>query len=252
MPTDLTELVAYLDGYLRVAEVPDSPNALNGLQVENSGKVSRVAAAVDACQATIDRAVDAGCDFMLVHHGLFWGGPEPITGRHARRIRRLIEGDIALYSAHIPLDVHPEVGNNAVLARTLGLDDTAPFGDYKGTLIGVIGTTDASLKELVDRIRAELGSEPHVIAAGPERVGRVGVITGGAGNMIREARDAGADTFVSGEGPHHSHFDAEEWGLNVIYAGHYATETVGVKALARHIEGRFGLGWQFIDHPTGL
>lgn len=252
MPTDLAALVAYLNSYLRVAEVPDSPNALNGLQVENSGTVAQVAAAVDACQTTIDRAVDVGADLMLVHHGLFWGGPEPITGRHARRIRRLIEGDTALYSAHLPLDMHPEVGNNAVLANALGLRDTAPFGDHQGTLIGVIGTIDVRLDELVGALRAELGSEPHVIAAGPERVQRVGVITGGAGDMIRQAWDAGADTFVSGEGSHHTHFDAEEWGLNVVYAGHYATETVGVKALAQHIENRFGLPWEFIDHPTGL
>jgi dinuclear metal center YbgI/SA1388 family protein len=252
MPVALSEVVTYLDDYLRVGEVPDASYALNGLQVENRGTVGRVAAAVDACQATIDAAADQSAGLLLVHHGLFWSGLEPLTGRHARRVRRLLEGDVALYAAHLPLDVHPEVGNNAVLARSLGLEDLSRFGDYRGEAIGVLGSADLSVSQLVGRLQEILGVDPHVIAAGPDRVARVGVITGGAGDMIRQAKDAGADTFLSGEGTHHTHFDAEEWGLNVIYAGHYATETVGVKALAQHLQNRFGLPWQFVDHPTGL
>ena len=252
MPTSLTDITAYLDRYLRIAEVADEANALNGLQVDNSGLVSRIAVAVDACQATIDRAAELGADMMLVHHGLFWGGLEPLTGRHGRRMRTLIERGIALYSAHIPLDLHPEVGNNVELARMMGIQELEWFGDYKGAAIGVVGCLDLAREELVDSIRKHLGGAPHVIGAGPDRVSRVGVITGGGGSMIRQARDAGVDTYITGEGAHHTHFDAEEWGLNVIYAGHYATETVGVKALAAHLEERFGLRWEFVDHPTGL
>ena len=252
MPISLADITAYLDRYLRISEVADEVNALNGLQVDNSGQVSRIAAAVDACQATIDQAAELEADMMLVHHGLFWGGLEPLTGRHGRRMRRLIERGIALYSAHIPLDLHPEVGNNVELARMIGMQELEWFGDYKGAAIGVAGCLDLARGDLVDRIREHLGGAPHVIAAGPDRVSRVGVITGGGGSMIRQARDAGVDTYITGEGAHHTHFDAEEWGLNVIYAGHYATETVGVKALAAHLEERFGLRWEFVDHPTGL
>lgn len=252
MPTELAAVTSYLDTYLRIREIPDAPNALNGMQVENSGTVARVAAAVDACQATIDAAADRGANLLLVHHGLFWAGLEPVTGRHARRLRRLLTSDIALYAAHVPLDCHPEVGNNVVLARMLGLESLSRFGDYHGTAIGIAGRLDVPRQELVERLRACLGVEPHLIAAGPESVQRVGIITGGGGGEIRQARDAGVDTYVTGEGAHHTHFDAEEWSLNVVYAGHYATETVGVKALAGHLEQRFGLPWEFIDHPTGL
>jgi dinuclear metal center YbgI/SA1388 family protein len=248
----LTELTSYLDGYLRIAEVEDDPGALNGLQVENSGSVGKLVAAVDACQVTIDAAAERGADLMLVHHGLFWGPTQPLTGRHGRRLRKLVQHDIALYSGHLPLDLHPEVGNNAVLARMLGLSATEPFGEYNGQTIGVAGTSDLSRDGLVERIKENLGVTPHVIPAGPEGVRRVGVVSGGAGKMIGQAADAGLDTFITGEGAHHSHFDAEEWGVNVIFAGHYATETVGVRALAAHLEERFGLPWEFVDHPTGL
>ncbi len=251
MPS-LKELTEYLDHYLRVAEVDDSPEALNGLQVANAGQVTRLAVAVDACQATVDQAAKCGADFMVVHHGLFWGGLQPLTGRHGRRVRSLIEHGIALYGAHLPLDVHPEIGNNAVLARTLGVEDWEWFGDYRGQAIGVAGRLAMDRGTLVAKIQDALGTTARLIATGPEVVQRVGVVTGAAGDMIAQARDAGCDTFITGEGPHHSYFDAEEWGLNVIYAGHYATETVGVKTLGEHLALRFGLPWEFLDHPTGL
>jgi len=252
MTADLSEVTSYLDEYLRVAEVVDSDRALNGLQLENAGAVSRIAAAVDVCQVTIDRAADVGADLLLVHHGLFWGGLEPLTGRHGRRVRSMLERGIALYSVHLPLDLHPVVGNNAVLARLLGVEDAVWFGDHRGQPLGMAGKLDSSLLELVASVEDLLGITPHVIAAGPERVSRVGVVTGQGGSYMKQVVDAGLDTFVTGEGTHHTHFDAEEWGLNVVYAGHYATETVGVKALARHLEVIFGLPWDFIDHPTGL
>ena len=248
----LNELVEYLDTYLVVADTPDGPGALNGLQVENSGSVSRIGAGVDACQATIDAAASTGVDLLLVHHGLLWGDVQPITGRHWLRLRKLIAHDVAVYSAHIPLDCHPEVGNNALLAAKLGVENQRPFGDYHGTFIGLVGELTMSRDSFIELIAQVLGVEPHVIATGPADVRRVGVVTGGGGSMIRQARDAGIDTFVTGEGGHHAYFDAEEWGVNVVYGGHYATETFGVKALAAHIEKKFGIPWEFIDHPTGL
>ncbi len=249
--TDLKPLVAYLNQFLRVSEILD-PGAMNGLQVEAEGPIGRIAAAVDACQATVDAAAALNANLLLVHHGMFWGDAQPVTGRHHRRLKRLFDNDIALYSAHIPLDCHPQVGNNAVLVARLGIGDVGPFGDYHGTAIGLMGTLATSRDELVNQLSDILGSAAQVIAGGPSSVQKIGVVTGGAGSMIGQARDAGIDTFITGEGNHHTYFDAEEWGINVIYGGHYATETFGVKALAAHVEEKFGIPWAFIDHPTGL
>jgi dinuclear metal center YbgI/SA1388 family protein len=260
----LGEIAHYLDGYLRVNEVPDEPNAVNGLQVENSGAVGRIVAAVDASLETIahtsagDRTSRGGSivpALLLVHHGLFWDGNLPLTGRRLRRVRALLEQDTALYSAHIPLDVHPEVGNNVVLSSRLGLAAGGWFGSYRGTPIGVWGEAPPPLREraaLAARLQELLGAAAHLIPGGPAEVHRVGVITGGAGNMIGAAREAGLDTFITGEGAHHTYFDAVEWGINVIYAGHYATEQLGVQALAAHVAARFSLPWEFHHHPTGL
>ncbi len=248
----IDDAVTYLNTYLRVPEVPDDPRALNGLQVANSGRLQLIAAAVDACQASIDAAAARNAGMLLVHHGLFWSGLEPLTGRHGRRVSKLIRSDLALYAAHIPLDCHPEVGNNAVLARSLGLRDIVPFGEYEGVRIGMMGRLSLPRDQLVASLQRLLGADPRLIATGPERVDRVAIVTGAGASHIGEARGAGADTLITGEGPHHSYFDAEEWGLNVVYAGHYATETVGVKALAAHLSDRFGVPWEFLDHPTGL
>src|SRR6266705_1604118 len=249
---NLAELVAYLDGYLRVAAVPDAPEALNGLQVENSGTVTRIAAAVDLCEATVRMAVERQADLMLVHHGLFWGGLKPLTGPAYRRVAGLLQHNIALYSAHLPLDLHPDVGNNAVLARQLGVSLRGEFGEEYGVRIGRWGEVDVSRHALERRLATLMGSAPRLMAFGPERVQRVGIVTGAAGSMIAQAAGAGLDTFVTGEGPHHTFFDAEELKVNVFYAGHYATETVGVKALAEHLHARFYLPCTFLDHPTGL
>jgi dinuclear metal center YbgI/SA1388 family protein len=248
----LSEMVEYLDAYLRIGDVPDAPGALNGLQVENGGRVSRVAAAVDASAGTIDEAVRRGADLLLVHHGLFWGGREPVTGRQYRRLRPLLEHGIAVYSAHLPLDVHPEVGNNAVLALELGIDLVGRFGSRDGLELGWWGHLELKREALAARLDEVLEARVHMMPFGPEVVRRVGVITGGAGSMIGDAVAAGLDAFVTGEGSHHTFFDAEEGAINVYYGGHYATETWGVRALAAHLEGRFGLEWSFIDRPTGL
>lgn len=257
-PRALTDVVGYLDSYLRIRDIPDYDGALNGLQVENRGTIDRIVAAVDASQATIDGvAALGGSPLLLVHHGLFFDGNLPVTGRRYRRLRALLSHDVAVYSSHLPLDAHPEVGNNAVLARLLGLELQGPFGSYRGNPIGVWGAapaTIASRESLSARLQSVLGMDapPRLIAGGPERVQRVGIVTGGAGTMVKEARDAGLDTFITGEGPHHTYFDATEFGLNVFHAGHYATETVGVKALAEHLGNRFGLPYSFHDHPTGM
>ena len=249
----LDELVGYLDDYLHLRdEVADPPEALNGLQVANAGEVTRVAAAVDLCEATIRMAAEQGANCLLVHHGLFWGGVRPLVGPAYRRVAGLIARNIALYSAHLPLDRHPDVGNNAGLARLLGVTVRGEFGSYHGASIGVWGDMDASRDDLGRALAATLGAVPRLLPFGPERVRRVGIVTGAGGSLIPQAAAAGLDTFVTGEGPHWTFFDAEELGVNVFYAGHYATEVVGVQALGAHVAAKFALPWTFLDHPTGL
>lgn len=242
----------YLDTLLRVSEIPDYPLAHNGLQVANLGAVKRVAVAVDAAQVTIDQAVRSGADLLIVHHGLFWDGNPRVTGRRYARIRALLEADVALYSAHLPLDMHPEMGNNAVLARAIGIEVDSRFSEYRGEPMGVSGRLALRREALVARLDELLGGPVRLIAGGPEMTERVGVITGGGASAIAAAMAAGLDTFITGEGAHHTYFDAVEGGINLILAGHYATETWGVRALGAHLEEKFGLPWEFIDHPTGL
>lgn len=247
------EVAAWLDGYLRVGEIEDYPYALNGLQVDGRRPVLRIGAATDACQATIDLAAEAGCDLLLVHHGLFWGGVRPLVGPAYERFRRLIESGMGLYSAHLPLDAHPRIGNNVLLAAEFDLRDIEPFGSFKGNDgIGVIGAIDTSLGALAARAEVVCGRVPIVIDGGPARVSRLAIVTGGAGSMIEAASMAGADTFLTGEGNHHTYHEAMELGINVIYAGHYATETLGIRALAERAAEHFGGEHIFFDVPTGL
>ncbi len=248
----LAELVAYLDSYLRVRDVPDDAEAMNGLQVENDGEVGRVAVAVDACEAVIREAARQHADLLLVHHGLFWGPRTPLTGRGWRKVSALVRSGIAVYGAHLPLDVHPQVGNNAELARLLGVRVSGTWGEYLGTPIGVWGELSVEREAIARRLEAALGVTVRLIPGGSARTGRIGIVTGAGGSMIGQAHAAGIDTLVTGEAKHHAFFDAEELGVNVLLGGHYATETVGVKALGAHLAARFGLDWTFLDHPTGL
>ncbi|HUF63971.1 MAG TPA: Nif3-like dinuclear metal center hexameric protein [Verrucomicrobiales bacterium] len=249
----LTSIVAYLDRYLKLDEIPDYDGAWNGLQMENEGEVRVIAAAVDATLPVIEDAVKAGAGMLLAHHGLFWEGVRPVRGAFYRKLRLCLVEGLAVYSAHLPLDVHPRVGNNALLAAALGMTKCEPFLDWKGIQIGLKARVTGSREALVENVRAAVGGGAvRVIAGGADRAGMVGVITGGAGGKVAEAAAAGIDTFVTGEGPHHTAGAAEELGINVIYAGHYATETFGVRALADHLAKRFKIRHLFVDHPSGL
>ena len=248
----LGELVRYCDRLLRTGEVEDYPGAANGLQVENRGCVSRIAAAVDASLATVGLAAAAGADLLLVHHGLFWGATHPWTGKRYELLRRLLESDLAVYSSHLPLDLHPRLGNNARLCALLGLRKLRPFFFTHGKHIGFRASAAVARKELAKRLERATRIEPLLLPGGPATCKRIGVVTGGAGSELAKAAAEGVDTFVTGEGPHWTYALAEELGVNVLYGGHYATETFGVKALAAHLSSRFKVPWEFIDHPTGL
>lgn len=246
------EIVSYANDYLRVSECGDWTNALNGLQVENSGRVRKIGAAVDASTRVFSLAADAGVDFLIVHHGLFWPGLRRVTASLHRQLALLFERDIALYSAHLPLDVHSVVGNNAQLATALGFDETEPFLETKGQPIGVKTQAAITRDELLRRLEYSLGGPVQLFGFGPTETKTIGIVSGsGASDLYAVARH-GIDTFVTGEASHPAAIAAEELGLNLLLGGHYATETFGVKALAAHLAQRFELPWEFLDAPTGL
>jgi dinuclear metal center YbgI/SA1388 family protein len=207
---------------------------------------------VDASGQSIRAAIDHGCNLLLVHHGLFWDGMGAIRDRRYRRRKLLLDHDVAVYSSHLPLDVHPRLGNNVILAEQLGIEVAGNFASYQQTPLGIWGKLEIRREALTARLDDLLGVRVRLIAGGSEMVSRVGVVTGGAGSMIEAAVQTGLDAFITGEGAHHTYFDAMENGINVYYAGHYATETFGVRALAAHLEEKFGLPWEFLDLPTGL
>jgi len=250
----LESLIQYIGEYLAVADHPDYPGALNGLQVEGPEDVGRIVTAVDASEASISEAAARDADLLIVHHGLFWGGLRPLTGPLFRRVRALMDGGIGLYSCHLPLDGHAEIGNSALLGRALGLDLEGRFAAFKGAEVGWHGRPGDpfGLAELIARTEAAVSGPVHTIPGGPDRIDRVGVVTGGGASFIAEAARLGLDALVTGEGPHHAYFDAMELGIHVLFGGHYATETFGVRALGRHLADRFDLDCDFIDLPTGL
>lgn len=252
VPMHLNEVVRYLDDLLQIPQIGDYPNACNGLQVQNSGGLSKIGAAVDACEAVISEAAAAGVDLLLVHHGLFWGGLSPLTGASYRKIRMVMEADMAVYSAHLPLDAHPRLGNNILIANALGFENGEPFFSTAGQPVGWKFEAEISREVLRDLLEKAVGGRVHLAPGGPVLARKVGIVSGGAGGEVAKAQQEGVDTFVTGEGPHWSFTAAEELGINLFYAGHYATETFGVKALASELSGKFALPWQFIDHPTGL
>jgi dinuclear metal center YbgI/SA1388 family protein len=249
-------LIAYLDRYLEIDKIPDT--SWNGLQVQGKDEIQIIGAAVDACQDAIEAAAEAGVDFLIVHHGLFWDKKlERVTGAHYRHLKTLLEAGINLYAAHLPLDWHPEVGNNAVLARRMGLEVIAGFGRSgaaDGRSIGCIAQTPQAITqaELIERATSALEGDVRADFFGPKMIQRVAIVTGGGTSLLPEVVTAGVDAYITGE-PKHSffHFTCEHH-LNVIYGGHYETETFGVLALAEHLEQKFQLPFQFLDFPTGL
>jgi dinuclear metal center YbgI/SA1388 family protein len=253
MPTvSLTAIVKHCDGLLRTREIGDYDGAANGLQVENSGAVTKIAATVDASLATVKLAIAAKADLLIVHHGLFWSPRQPWTDKKYELLRLLIENNLAIYSSHLPLDAHPKLGNNAQLCAALGLKNLKPFFESRGQTIGFKSQIKISRNELTAKLEHATGAKPKIIPGGNDICQKIGVVTGGAGAELKLAASEGVDTFITGEGPHWTYALAEELGLNVFYGGHYATETFGVKALAAELSKKFKVPWEFLDHPTGL
>jgi dinuclear metal center YbgI/SA1388 family protein len=248
----LGEIIDFLDRELRTAEVRDYPGAMNGLQLGNSGKVGKVFSAVDASLAVISEAAREKSSLLIVHHGMFWQGIQPITGPYYRKLKMAMDADLAIYSTHLPLDVHPLFGNNVLLAQAIGLKAVRPILEKNGFAMGVAGSWFQSLEELKIVVGNAVGRTLVTCEAGNAEPKEIAVITGGAGSQVREVAEAGFDTFITGEGPHWSYIEAQERGLNVIYAGHYATETFGIKELGARIATKFGINSSFVELSGGL
>lgn len=248
----LSDIGTYTDRFLRIRDVGDWDNALNGLQIENSGRVTRIGAAVDVSRRVLTEAGRKNVDFLIVHHGLFWPGLQPVTRLLRRQLKLAFETDMALYSAHLPLDIHPKVGNNAQLVAALGLKSAQPFLEEKGQPVGLQIRVSLSRSELVRKLQKALNGPVKVFDFGPKQIRVIGVVTGAAGSEIYRVADEGIDTFITGEAPHWAAVAADELGMNLLLGGHYATEVFGVKALSAHLSKRFRVPWEFIDRPTGL
>ena len=248
----LEQVLYFLEETFGSLSFPDYPNALNGLQVEGRAEIGLVGAAVDASEETIAAAVDRGIHFLLVHHGLFWGGLGPITGGRFRKVEALIRGGVGLYSLHLPLDAHPEMGNNALLMGKLGLNPAGRFGSFMDVEVGGWGQVEVTRETLLGRLKKAVEGDARLIPGGPKKVRRVGVLTGAGASALSEAAALGLDTLVTGEAPHHAYHEAMELGVNLLLGGHYATETFGVKALAGSLSEEFQLPWEFLHFPTGL
>jgi dinuclear metal center YbgI/SA1388 family protein len=255
---NLKDLVRYTDGLLETAVVPDYSNALNGLQLESHSPVRGIAAAVDFSTRAIQGAVKVDANLLVVHHGMFWGGHEAFGGLSYKRMRLLLEHDIAVYASHLPLDKHPTLGNNALLAAELGLEPSGGFARFADILIGLAGESDVDTTKLAIRasnFARTYGGDAHTsVMPKGHRTRRWAMCTGAGASMdtLREATTIGIDTLIVGEGPHWTSVFAEEHDLVIIYAGHYATETLGVRALAQHLGEKYNLPWHFISAPTAL
>lgn len=245
-------VVGYLDGYLRVSAIED--DSPNGLQVQGAARVGKIAFAVDASAQTIGAAARAKSHMLIVHHGLFWKRHQQIVGSLHKRVSMLIKNGLSLYAAHLPLDCHPEVGNNVQLTKLLGLEPSGSFASYKGTDIGLLARSASPLtrEELEALVEAKLASPARLLPFGPSRVRKLAVVSGGAAGFAEEARRLGCDALVTGETSHSAYHVARDVRINVVYGGHYATETVGVQALARHLKKTFGVSCKFIPAPTGF
>lgn len=248
----LADVVELIESSLQYPDMKDYSGASNGLQLENSGEVTSVAVAVDANLWTIQKSIEAGADFLLVHHGLAWTPIVPLTGNRYRMIKSAMDARLAIYSCHLPLDADPVFGNNALLAKALGFKEWESFFEENGVPIGVRVFVDCSRDELQSRLAEILGTRPTLLPGGGDYVHQLGIVSGGCGRQLVRAKDEGVDAFLTGEGQQDTFTSALEHGINVFYGGHYLTETFGVKALGEHVAQQLGIPFTFIDVPTGL
>lgn len=242
----LEAITAYCDRRTGRESVVDFPGARNGLQFSNSGRITKIGAAVDAGMVPFQKATEAGVDFLIVHHGLFWSAQEPVTGLTYEKYRHLFEHNLAVYSSHLPLDAHPEIGNNACIAHKLGLKPIEHFLEHEGTKIGLIAEAPESRDELSKRLKALFPKTFTAIEFGSIKPQRIGISSGSGVQVIGELKASGLDTLITGELRQHQFNIAQEEKFNLYPCGHYATEVFGVQELAKEVANYFNLPWEFI------
>ncbi len=241
--------------FLEISLFEGSDASLNGLQIgDKKAPVKKLAFAVDACLATMEKAVQEGADILFVHHGLFWGKPLAVTGDHYRRVKTTLDGGLALYAVHLPLDKHPDYGNNAGIARILGLKELEGFGRYKGSFIGLRGRLDKPLHrdEVIPALFGGWEGSPRLLPFGPVEIQTVGILSGGGCSQVGEALELGLDLYITGDACHTVYHQSLEGGINVLFGGHYLTEITGVQAVMAKVEKELELPAVFIDVPTAL
>jgi len=250
----LAELVEYLDELLEIKLWEAADSSLNGLQIEGADKISSVAFAVDGCEQTFEMCRETGAQMLIVHHGLFWGKPLPVTGIHRRRVKLLLDAGVSLYAVHLPLDFHPLLGHTVCIARRLGLEIKGPLKKEKNLTAGTLARSKPPVarQEFVERVDSLLSTKSLVLPFGSDRVENLGIVSGHGSKLLDEDLCKSIDTFLTGQTNHTLYHHAKEYGLNVIFAGHYATELPGLKALAGHLAERFGLQTALLEVPTGL
>jgi len=243
-------IVSLLDETLRTVEILD--RSVNGLQVEGLNQITKIGLAVDASLEVYKLAQQNGCQMVLVHHGIIWDGIKRITGPVYRQIEFLVKNGINLYASHLPLDLHPTLGNNALIAKAIGLKNVKPFGVYNNTHIGFEGSLSnaATIESISELVKKKFGGYVFSLPFGPKKILRVAVISGGGSSVLKEAIEKKMDLFLTGEPSHENHHTALEGNLNVIYAGHYHTEKPGIQALGEFLNKKFGVETTFLDVPT--
>lgn len=246
------ELVSFLDSFLKTSHIKDY--SCNGLQVQGTDEINKVALLVDASLEGYRQAVSKKCQMAIVHHGIIWDGIRSVSGSSYSHLKYLLDNNLNLYASHLPLDLHPEVGNNAQLAKILKISSLQPFGNYKGIDIGFEGSfiNGVQLDEIVHLLCKNLDCECTVLPFGKKVVKKIGVVSGGAADILTEAIDKDLDCYITGEPAHYNYHKAMENEINVIYAGHYHTEKTGVQALGIAIHKQFGIETEFIDIPTSI
>ena len=244
----LSDILKFCEDRIHTSDIIDFPGAQNGLQLENNGTVTKIGAAVDAGLVPFQKAVAADVDLLIVHHGLFWDPAYPITNTRYEKYKLCMANNLAVYGAHLPLDCHQEIGNNAILAKKLGLAQSEWFHEYEGTPIGLISEGGISREELKSRLNDLFPQGSTAIEKGSAKPEKIAILTGSGASAVSELKAAGVDTLITGELKQNHFNQAEEAGLNLYLCGHYATETFGVSALAKEIAEKFDLDWEFI--PT--
>lgn len=244
---NLNQIVEYCDNVTRRAEVADFKGAFNGLQLQNDGSVSKVGAAVDAGRIPFEAAISQGIDLLIVHHGLFWTPPTSYSGPLYQKLKLAMDNNLAVYSSHLPLDAHQDIGNNRLLAKAIDLEPLDWFLEYEGTPIALLAKAPDSRDELKLRLQKEFGGDITAIEFGSANPDKVAILTGSGRSALDEMQAMGTDTLITGE-LRQEHFNlAQEMGFNLYPCGHYATERYGVTALANLVAGEFGLEASFIQ-----